>query len=207
MSSFDGRTQAVRQAIGLELFTIGYMVFEAMAALWIGFASRSTSLETFGLDSLIELVSGSILLWRLNVERRDHDPDRVEAVELRASKIVGWSLIALAIYVAIQSASELITRAKPEPNIWGILLAMAALIVMPILALLKLRTADRINSRALHADAFETIACAYLSGALLLGLVANYLFGWWWADAIAALVMLYFIVREAREALSGKQAE
>jgi divalent metal cation (Fe/Co/Zn/Cd) transporter len=207
MSSIDVRTQYVRQAIGLELCTIGYMVFEAVAALWIGFASRSTSLETFGLDSLIELVSGSILLWRLNVERRDHDPDRVEAVEQRASKIVGWSLIALAIYVVIQSASELIAQAKPEPNIWGILLAMASLILMPILARLKLRAADRIGSRALHADPFETIACAYLSGALLLGLAANYLFGWWWADTVAALAMLYFIVREAREALSGEHDE
>lgn len=207
MSSVDVRTQDVRQAIGLELFTIGYMVFEAIAALWIGFASRSTSLETFGLDSLIELISGSILLWRLNVERRDHDPDRVEAVEQRASKIVGWSLIALAIYVAVQSAGELITQARPEPNSWGMLLAMASLILMPILARLKLRAADRIGSRALHADAFETIACAYLSGALLLGLAANFLFGWWWADAAAALVMLYFIVREAREALSGEHEE
>jgi divalent metal cation (Fe/Co/Zn/Cd) transporter len=204
MNSADVRTQYVRQAIGLEVFTIGYMIFEAIAALWIGLASRSTSLETFGLDSLIELISGSILLWRLNVEQRDHDPDRIEAVEQRASKIVGWSLIALAIYVAFQSASELIAQAKPEPNIWGILLAIASLVLMPILARFKLRAADRINSRALHADAFETIACAYLSFALLLGLAANYFFGWWWADAFAALVMLYFIVREAREALSGE---
>lgn len=98
-----------------------------------------------------------------------------------------------------------IIRDQPEASIWGIALAMALLIVMPVLAKLKLRYAERIDSRALHADAFETIACAYLSFTLLLGLGANYLFGWWWADALAALAMLYFIVREAREALAGEE--
>lgn len=207
MSSTELRTQDVRQAIGLELFTIGYMIFEAIAALWIGLASHSTSLEAFGLDSLLELVSGSILLWRLNIERREHDEERVELVERRAAKFVGWSLIALAIYVAAQSISGLISQATPEPNIWGVLLAIASLVLMPILARLKLRAADRIGSRALHADAFETIACAYLSFTLLLGVAANYFFGWWWADGVAALVMVYFIIREAREALSGEREE
>ena len=207
MSSVEIRSHSVRQAIGLELFTIAYMLFEAIAALWIGLASRSTSLETFGLDSLIELVSGGVLLWRLKAERRKHDPESIEVIERRAAKFVGWSLVVLAIYVALQSLSELIAQAKPEPNIWGIALAIASLIVMPVLAWFKLQIANRIGSRALHADAIESVACAYLSGTLLLGLAANYWLGWWWADAVAALIMIYFIVREAREALSGEHDE
>ena len=207
MDSAEIRNHYVRQAIGLEFFTIAYMIFEAVAALWIGLASRSTSLETFGLDSLIELVSGGALLWRLKAERRNDDPESIEVIERHAVKFVGWSLVVLAIYVALQSISELITQAKPEPNIWGIALAIASLIVMPILARFKLQIANRIDSRALHADAVESVACAYLSGTLLLGLAANYWLGWWWADAVAAWIMIYFIVREAREALSGKHDE
>ena len=207
MSSVEIRSHYVRQAIGLELFTIAYMLFEAIAALWIGLASRSTSLETFGLDSLIELVSGGVLLWRLKAERHKHDPESIEVIERRAAKFVGWSLLVLAVYVGLQSLGELITQAKPEPNMWGIALAIASLIVMPVLARLKLQAADRINSRALHADAIESVACAYLSFTLLLGLAANYLLGWWWADAVAAWIMIYFIVREAREALSGEHDE
>ena len=116
MSSVEIRGRYVRQAIGLELFTIAYMLFEAIAALWIGLASRSTSLETFGLDSLIELVSGGILLWRLKAERRNQDPESIEVVEQRAAKFVGWSLVVLAVYVALQSISELIIQTKPEPR-------------------------------------------------------------------------------------------
>ncbi len=199
------RTRDVRGAFALELFTVGYMTFEALAALWIGIATRSVSLETFGLDSLIEIASALVLLWRLNAERQGEDAERVGLIEQRAARFVGITLLALAAFVLVQALYSLITREQPEASIWGIALAMASLIVMPVLAKLKLRYAERIDSRALHADAFETIACAYLSFTLLLGLGANYLFGWWWADPLAALAMLYFIVREAREALAGEE--
>jgi divalent metal cation (Fe/Co/Zn/Cd) transporter len=125
-------------------------------------------------------------------------------MEQRAARFVGITLLALAAYILIQSLFTLTTRAQPEASLWGIALAIASLILMPLLAKLKLQVAEKISSRALRADAFETVACAYLSFTLLLGLGANYLFGWWWADPIAALAMLYFIVREAREALSGE---
>ncbi len=199
------RTRDVRGAFALELFTVGYMTFEALAALWIGIATRSVSLETFGLDSLIEIASALVLLWRLNAERQGEDAERVELIEQRAARFVGITLLALAAFVLVQALYSLITREQPEASIWGIALAVASLIVMPVLAKLKLRYAERIDSRALHADAFETIACAYLSFTLLLGLGANFLFGWWWADPLAALAMLYFIVREAREALTGEK--
>ncbi len=198
------RTQNIRTAIRLELFTVGYMVLEALAALGIGFLTRSASLETFGLDSLIEIASGLVLLWRLNAEWKGRDPESVERVEHRAARLAGVSLLLLAVYVALESLDTLLTRAEAEPSLWGIGLALLSLGIMPLLGKLKLGAADRIHSRALHADAFENIACAYLSLTLLLGLTANYLFKWWWADPIAALVMVYFILREAREALAGE---
>ncbi len=198
------RTQNIRTAIRLELFTVGYMVLEALAALGIGFLTRSASLETFGLDSLIEIASGLVLLWRLNAEWKGRDPESVERVEHRAARLAGVSLLLLAVYVALESLDTLLTRAEAEPSLWGIGLALLSLGIMPLLGKLKLGAADRIRSRALHADAFENITCAYLSLTLLLGLTANYLFKWWWADPIAALVMVYFILREAREALAGE---
>lgn len=201
------RTKNINTAIRLEIFTVGYMAFEALAALFIGFSTRSASLETFGLDSLIEIASGFVLLWRLNAEWKGEAPDSVEKVENRAARLAGTSLLALAVYVAIQSLYALITKTESELSLWGIMLAILSLAIMPLLGRLKLNAADRIQSRALRADAFESIACAYLSLTLLLGLAASYLFKWWWADPIAALVMLYFIIREAREALSGEHKE
>lgn len=201
------RSRNVRTAIRLEIVTIGYNALEAVAALSLGFAARSASLETFGLDSLIELASGLVLVWRLNAESKGEDSETVEQVERRAARLAGISLLLLAAYVAFESLYTLFTQAESEPTLWGIGLAFLSLVVMPLLGRLKLKVADSLQSRALHADAFETIACAYLSLTLLLGLGSNYLFGWWWADPLAALVMVYFIVREAREALSGQDPD
>lgn len=198
------RARDVQRALAIEIFTVSYNIIEALLAIGIGVATRSISLETFGLDSIIEVTAGFVLIWRLNAEKQNGDLERVEQVEHRASRFVGFTLFALAAYVLVQSIYSLVTREQPEASIWGIALAIASLIVMPIVAKLKLIYAEKISSRALRADAAETIACAYLSFTLLLGLGANYLFGWWWADPIAALAMLYFIVREAREALSGE---
>jgi divalent metal cation (Fe/Co/Zn/Cd) transporter len=201
------RAGHLRTAVGLELFTVAFVIFEALAALWIGLSTASASLEAFGLDSLIELASGLILLWRLISEQRSTGQERIEMVEQRASRFVGLSLLALAVYIVAQSLYSLVTFAKPAPSVWGIALALTSLAAMLALARLKLQIAASIGSRALHADAFETIACAYLSFTLLLGLASNFLFGWWWADSLAALIMLYFIVREAKEALSGERDE
>lgn len=198
------RAQNVKSALWLEIFTVAYMVFEAAAALALGFSTRSASLETFGLDSLIEIASGLVLLWRLRAEWKANDPEIIEQVERLAARFAGISLLLLALYVALQSLYTLLTRAESEPTVWGIALAILSLALMPVLGRLKLIAAARISSRALHADAYETIACAYLALTLLVGLAANFLLNWWWADPIAALVMVYFIVREAREALAGE---
>ncbi|TAH53831.1 MAG: hypothetical protein EYC68_01980 [Chloroflexota bacterium] len=201
------RARDIQTALGLEIFNVSYNIVEGVLALGLGIAAASLSLEAFGLDSIIEVTAGVILIWRLNVERRGGDQEQIERVEQRAEKFVGYTLVALAVYVVVQAGITLWTRQAPEASLFGIVLAVASLVIMPLLAWWKLRLAGRIPSRALRADAFETIACAYLSGALLIGLGANYFLGWWWADPLAALVMVFFIVREAREALTGEHDE
>lgn len=201
------RARDIQTALGLEIFNVSYNIVEGVLALGLGIAAASLSLEAFGLDSIIEVTAGVILIWRLNVERRGGDQEQIERVEQRAEKFVGYTLLALAVYVVVQAGITLWTRQAPEASLFGIVLAIASLVIMPLIAWWKLRLAGRIASRALRADAFETIACAYLSGALLIGLGANYFLGWWWADPLAALVMVFFIVREAREALSGEHVE
>lgn len=203
--NLTARARDLQTALSLEIFNVSYNIVEGILALALGIAAASLSLEAFGLDSIIEVTAGVILIWRLQVERRGGDEEQIERVEHRAEKFVGITLLALAAYILFQSVYTLWTQQAPDTSIWGIALAIASLLIMPLIARWKLQLAERLESRALRADAFETIACAYLSGTLLLGLAANYFFGWWWADPIAALVMVYFIAREAREALAGEQ--
>jgi divalent metal cation (Fe/Co/Zn/Cd) transporter len=201
------RARAVQTALGVEIFNVTYNIAEGILALGLGILAASISLETFGLDSLIEVTAGVILIWRLRAEQNGGAAEKIERVEQRAERFVGITLLALAVYVVIQSGYALWTREIPEASGWGIALAVASLVIMPLIARWKLRLAEQIPSRALRADAFETIACAYLSFTLLLGLAANYFLGWWWADPLAALVMVYFIVREARAALANREME
>jgi hypothetical protein len=149
------------------------------------------------------------LLWRLNVEQRtlvagadvESATEQIEGIERRASRFAGWALYALAVYIVLDVAYGLFTRQRPESTAWGIGLALAASIIMPALWYVKRRVAGRIGSAALRADAACSIVCAYMSVTLLIGLGLTRLFGWWWADSLAALALLYFIVREGREAL------
>ncbi len=203
--NLTARARDLQTALGLEIFNVSYNIVEGILAVALGIAAASLSLEAFGIDSIIEVTAGIILIWRLSVERRGGDEEQIERIEHRAEKFVGITLLALAAYVVFQSVYSLWTQQAPDTSIWGIALAIASLLIMPLIARWKLQLAERLASRALRADAFETIACAYLSGTLLLGLAANYFFGWWWADPVAALVMVYFIVREAREALAGEK--
>ncbi|HLI87421.1 MAG TPA: cation transporter [Ktedonobacteraceae bacterium] len=194
------RRDQVRLGIGIEVITIVWMVIEAAGALTTGIASRSVSLEGFGIDSIIELIAGGMLLWRLLVERHGGAEEHIERAERRASWITAMSLFALACYIVADSAWTLLTRARPLASWLGMGLAMAAAIIMPLLWQGKLRIAKRIESQALKADAACSVTCAYMSLTLLAGLLLNHLFGWWWADPLAALVLVYFIVREGREA-------
>lgn len=199
-AAFPTRKRIVRQGIWIELATIVWMVIEASVAISVGFATRSVSLQGFGIDSIIELIAGGILLWRLLVEQRGGSVERIEQAERRASWVAAISLFALAGYIVGDSAFAFLTRTKPESSWWGIGLAVAAAIIMPFLWQGKLRIAKRIGSAALKADAICSVTCAYMSLTLLAGLLLNRFFGWWWADPLAALALVYFLVQEGREA-------
>jgi divalent metal cation (Fe/Co/Zn/Cd) transporter len=196
----QSRQRQLRLGIWIELIALFWMVIEASIAIITGFATRSVSLEGFGIDSIIELVAGSILLWRLLVEMRGGSVEVVSNAERRASLIAGMSLFILALYIIVVSVFAILTQNHPQVSLWGIGLAIAAAIIMPLLWQGKLRVAKRIESAALKADAVCSVTCAYMSFTLLVGLLLTSLFGFWWADALASLVLVYFIVREAREA-------
>jgi divalent metal cation (Fe/Co/Zn/Cd) transporter len=195
------RAKQLRLGVGIELITLVWMTIEAAIALIVGFTTHSVSLQGFGIDSIIELITGAVLLWRLLVEQRGATTIAVERAERRASWIAAICLFALAVYIVADSAFSLFTQSRPAASWWGIALALAAAIVMPLLWQSKLRIAKHIGSAALKADAMCSITCAYMSFTLLVGLLLNQFFGLWWADPLAALVLVYFIVSEGREAL------
>jgi len=195
------RAGQVRLGVWIELISLFWMVIEACIAITAGIAAHSVSLEGFGIDSIIELIAGGVLLWRLLVERRGGSVERIEHAERRAAWITAFSLFGLAFYIIASSAFALLTRSRPQVSWWGIGLAIAAAVIMPLLWQGKLRVARQIGSTALKADAMCSITCAYMSFTLLVGLLLNTFFGLWWADSLAALVLVYFIVREGREAL------
>jgi len=190
-------------ALALVIATMGYNVVEAGLALWGGIEADSIALVGFGLDSIIECIAAAALLWRLSVEARGADSGAIERAEHRVHRLVGFTFVLLALYVTIQAGWTLWQRAAPEESTLGIIVAAASLIVMPLVSWGKLRAAREIGSAALRAEAKETLACSYLSFTLLVGLVANATVGWWWADPVAALLMVPWLIKEGREGLSG----
>jgi divalent metal cation (Fe/Co/Zn/Cd) transporter len=197
----SARRANLRLGIAVEVVTILWMVAEAGIALAAGFLAKSVSLESFGLDSVIELVGGGVLLWRLLAEQGGMAGEPLEQVERRASRIVGWALYTLAFYIVVAAALALLTKTRPEESWAGLGLAIAAVIVMPILWRVKLVVARHIGSPALRADAACSVTCAYMSLVLLVGLALTRAFGWWWADPLASLGLLYFVIHEGHEAL------
>lgn len=182
----------------LEYFTIAWNTLEGLVALIAGVVAGSIALVGFGIDSFIEVTSGATLLWRMSVDSDVQRRERNERVSLR---IVGVCFIALAAYVAYESASDLLGRQAPERSIPGIALACVSLIVMPLLSRAKKTVGTALGSAAMHADAKQTDFCVYLSAILLAGLVCNALWGWWWADPVAALVMVPLIAKEGIDGL------
>ena len=191
----------------LAVATVAYNLVEAGVALYAGVQAGSIALVGFGLDSVIELTAAAVELWRLRLEARGAEVERVQVVEAAVSRFVGVTLIALAAYVVIQSVWILWTREAPQESWLGVALAVLSLLIMPLLGIGKLRAADEIGSRALRQEAKETFACAFLSFALLLGLGANAIAGWWWADPAAALLMVPWLVREGLEAFESDEDE
>src|SRR5881409_1371801 len=201
------RADAVRLALLLTYITIGWMTIEGAASLLLGWASKSLLLEAFGIDSVIELFSAAVLLWRLRVEASGTAAsEHVDLVERRAARLIGYSLYALVIYVVLNSGYGLFIAKRitdTHESVWGILIGLVAKIGMPILAAYKLKVAARLNSRALRADAIESITCGYLSIVLMVGLAATRILGWWWLDSVAALALIPFLIKEARAAIIG----
>lgn len=195
------RTNWVKRGRWLEYFTVFYNSLEGLIAIAAGLLAGSIALVGFGFDSLIEVTSGAVLLWRLYADADVHRRERVEAISLR---IVGVCFVLLAAYVGFDSIKSLIHREAPVESIPGIVLAAVSLVVMPLLVRAKRKVARGINSRALMADSKQTELCTYLSAILLGGLLLNALLGWWWADPVAALVMVPIIAKEGVEGLRGK---
>ncbi|HKS73294.1 MAG TPA: cation transporter [Terriglobales bacterium] len=195
------REESVRRGIVLERLTIGWNLAECLVAVGAGLSAASIALVGFGIDSAIESTSGVVLLWRLNAESRGR---QVAAVERTALKLVAGSFFLLAAYVAWDSATALITHKEPERSFAGIVLAVVSLIVMPLLAKAKRKTAEKLESAALQADSRQTSLCAYLSAILLAGLALNATLGWWWSDPVAGLLMVPIIANEGRRAMKGE---
>ena len=190
-----------RRGQSLEYFTVGWNSLEGLVSIVAGVIAGSVSLVGFGLDSLIEVTSGVALLWRLH---HDLDASRREHVERVTLRIVGACFVALVIYIAYDSSASLIRRDAPERSLPGIIIASLSLIVMPLLARAKRRIAQGIESAAMHADSRQTDFCSYLSAILLGGLLLNAVFGWWWADPVAGLVMVPIIAKEGIDGLRAK---
>lgn len=195
------RSSAAKRGRRLEYFTILWNSIEGLVAVIAGTLAGSISLIGFGADSFIEVTSASALLWRMSVDKDECNRKRNELLALR---VVGACFIALAIYVVTESIRTIVSRRAPEHSLIGIAVAIASLVAMPLLSRAKRRVAAELGSAAMKADSRQTDFCAYLSAILLMGLGANWLLGWWWADPLAAFVMAPIIVHEGIESLHGR---
>ncbi|HKI85333.1 MAG TPA: cation transporter [Thermoanaerobaculia bacterium] len=193
--------------------TLAWDLIEGVVATVAGAAAGSVALIGFGVDSLAEMVSATVVGARFAYEvgtkgREEERGERIERFELIASRIAGGLLLLVALYIAIDSVRRLLGYgAEPRTSVAGIVLTAVALPIMGLLAWGKLRTARAVGSRALRADAYESVSCAWLAAATLIGLVLNAAFGWWWADPVAALVLIPLIVREGLEGIRGEECD
>lgn len=190
-----------RKALALSIFTVVYNLGEGVIAIIASTLSGSTALMGFGLDSFAESLSGLVMVWRFWKYDPEADEDEFEKIERKASRLVAYSFFALGTYVVFDAGHALYMQESPETSIVGIALAIASLVVMPVLFLMKYRLGKSIGSQSLVADSKETLACLLLSIALLLGLGAHSIWKVWWIDSAAALVIAVLILREGYETL------
>ena len=203
MATATARADAVRRGVRPEVVTVLWMAAEAALAIGAGIAARSVLLTAFGFDSLIELLSGAVLLSLLMAESRGVSLRRVEHLELRTTRISAVLLILLCVYVVATSIVGLAFGLKPEGSILGLAVTAVAVVVMPLLAAAKSRVNRIVESPALRADIAETATCAYLAGVTLAGVGLSTFLGLWWVQYIAALALLIWLVPETREALES----
>lgn len=201
--TLQARQHAIERGSRLEHFTIAWNTFEALVAVIAGIIAGSIALEGFGLDSVIEVLSALALLWRLQQDNHQ----RREEIERLSLRIVGACFLALAAYVLVTAIYSLIEHQAPETSAPGIVIAALAIVVMPLLGRAKRKVAREIGSAAMNADSKQADFCAYLSGIVLAGLLLNAVGGWWWADSIAALVMVPIVGLEAINGLRGKPCD
>ena len=183
-----------KKALYLSYFTVGYNIAEAAASIVFGWIAGSIALIGFGLDSLVESLSGGIMIWRFS--KRDLSPEQEERIEKRATRLVAMTFFILAAYILYESITRLAYREIPDISLAGMIIAIASIIVMPILFWLKYSTGKALSSNSLIADSKETLACMVLSAALLAGLGANYLFGFWQADPIVGILVAAYLIKE-----------
>ncbi len=191
----------LKLGMAVEWWSIAWMAVEALVSLVAGYVAGSVALFAFGADSIVEILSATVVLHRLAAEFGGADPERVERSERIASGITGGLLLLLSLWVAVSAGRDLITRTQPETSALGIAVAALASLIMPVLWRTKRRVAANIHSAALRADAACSMVCGYMSFTLLAGLALRAAFGWWWADPLASLGLLYFIAREGWEAI------
>jgi len=201
METVLGRQGVALRGKRLEYFTIGWNTLEGLVAVVAGALAGSISLVGFGIDSFIEVTSGTVLLWRMSV---DADALKRERNEMLSLRIVGVCFLALALYVGYESVSDLVSRKAPGHSIPGIALACVSLVVMPILSKAKKEVATGLGSSAMHADAKQTDFCVYLSAILLIGLLLNAMLGWYWADPLAGLIMVPIIAKEGFDGMRAR---
>jgi divalent metal cation (Fe/Co/Zn/Cd) transporter len=191
---------AVREGIRIEIATVVYISLEVILSIWAAILAHSILLAAFGIDSLIELASGLIVLWRLQVEARGASMRKVESIEKKATWGTLIALGLLCVYVLLSSAAGLLTRNPGETSWLGIGVSLAAVLFMPYLAYRKKKIATDLDSISMADDALQSITCAYMAGTVLVGLALNVIFHWWWVEDAAALVFLFWLARETWEA-------
>lgn len=189
-----------RKALYLSVFTVGYNMVEGIVSVIAGLLAGSIALTGFGLDSFVESLSGGVMIWRFEKHGKISEEDE-ERVEAKAARLVGYTFFVLGAYVLFESLKKIIYREIPEPSLLGIIIAIVSLVVMPLLFFMKYGIGKSMGSRSMVADSKQTLACCYMSVALLAGLGLNYLFSIWWADPAAGLVIVMFLVREGYETL------
>ncbi len=193
-----------QKALRLAYFTVAYNLAECLLSLLAGYLAGSIALVGFGLDSLLEVLSGGVMIWRFK-PRPGRSPASEARLERRAVKIIGYTFFILAAYIFYEAAQKLLFAEIPGPSLLGICVALASALVMPALYLAKLRTGESLGSASLKADAKQTLACGLLSVALLIGLGLNYLYGLWQADPIFGLLIALFLVREGHRTVKEEK--
>jgi len=193
-----------KRVLQLSYFTVGYNIIECALSIIFGIVAGSIALVGFGLDSLVESLSAGIMAWRFNKQGKMSEGEE-ERIENRAEKFVGFTFLILGAYILYESIIKLVKNEVPERSLVGIGIAIASIIVMPFLYYFKNKIGKDIKSKSLIADSKETLVCAFLSVTLLIGLGANYLFGFWQADPIVGFIIVFYLAKEGIEIVRGKE--